>query len=69
KSKLDTISGISNFYEWAWPVDDEEKIVKKRKLEKLNPICTSHSYSRKAWVIPIVDRQGINNVSNYILIL
>ncbi|RIB06559.1 hypothetical protein C2G38_2216770 [Gigaspora rosea] len=51
------LPGIGNWK--LWSSTQIEKIVKKRKLEKPNPICTSHSYSCKAWVTPIVDRQKI----------
>ncbi|CAG8759773.1 4199_t:CDS:2, partial [Racocetra fulgida] len=60
------LPGIRNWK--VWSSTQIEKIAKKRKLEKLNPIYTSHSYSCKAWMTPIVGRQGINNIAKFIFI-
>uniref|UniRef100_U9UV31 Uncharacterized protein n=2 Tax=Rhizophagus irregularis TaxID=588596 RepID=U9UV31_RHIID len=50
------LPGIGEWKEWS--PENIEKIVKKRKIEKLNPTFTPHTQFTKQWTMPILNKEN-----------
>ena len=61
KEKSTTIPGISNWFEWSWPIEgDDAQIQKflKNEINKPSPQLSEPTKPKSPWKIPIPHASG-----------
>ncbi|CAG8521404.1 3188_t:CDS:2, partial [Dentiscutata heterogama] len=66
KSKLDTISGISNFHEWTWPVDNENIGTNPQQKMTAEQMSMELKILAQESIIPLSDIPKVSSIRNWI---